>query len=82
MYSADGLVYARFGRSEEAVRAGKRGMEMLPVEMEAWRGSFRIIDLAVISMLVGDQNNSLDLPERLLSMPSKISQNSTRIDPL
>ncbi len=81
LYSSLGIVYAALGRKEEAVRAGMRGVELLPVEKEAWRGSFRLIDLAKIYMMTGDQEKAVDLLERLLSIPSELSAVYLKNDP-
>ncbi len=76
-----GLVYAGLGRKEEAVRWGLRGVELLPVEKEAWRGSFRLMELSQIYMMTGEQDKAIDLLERLLSVPSEISVVWLKIDP-
>ena len=81
VYSALGIVYAGLGRKEEALRAGTRGLELLPVEKEAWRGSFRLIDLAKIYAMTGNHEKAIDLLERLLSIPSEVSGVYLKIDP-
>jgi Flp pilus assembly protein TadD len=81
MYSALGIAYAGLGRKEDAVRSGLRGTEMLPVEKEAWRGSFRLIDLAQIYTMTGDHEKAIDVLERLLSIPSEMSSIWLKIDP-
>jgi len=80
-HSALGIVYAGLGRKQEAIREGKRGVELLPVSKEAWRGTYRVRDLAVIYAMVGEQSAALDLLEDLLSTPSEITSQFLRIDP-
>ena len=81
LYSAIGLAYAGLGRREEAVTAGLRGVELLPVVKEAWRGSYRLVDLARIYALTGDQEKAVDVLKRLLSIPSEVSGVLLKIDP-
>ena len=73
LYSALGLAYAGIGREKEAMMAGERGVELLPVEKEAWRGSFRLCDLAKIYAMVGEQEKAVDILERLLALPCEVS---------
>ena len=80
-YSALGIAYAGLGRANDAVREGERGVAMLPVEKEAWRGTFRLIDLAKIHAMVGNQEKAIDLLERLLSIPAELSPVYLRLDP-
>jgi len=80
-YSSLGITYAGLGRNEDAIRSGLRGVEMLPVEREAWRGSFRLIDLAQVYAMTGDQEKAIDVLERLLSIPSELSNVWLKIDP-
>ncbi len=81
LYSALGLAYAGLGHKKEAVTAGERGVELLPVEKEAWRGSFRLHDLAKIYVMVGEQEKAIDILERLLSIPCEVSIPILKIEP-
>ena len=81
LYSALGLAYAGLGRNAEAVTAGLRGVDMLPVEKEAWRGSFRLTDLAQIYAMTGEQDKAVDVLQRLLSIPAEISRVSLKMEP-
>jgi len=81
LYSTIGLTYAALGRTQEAVIAGLRGVELLPIEKEAWRGSYRLRDLARIYVMVGEQEKAIDILERLLSMPCEVSVPLLKIEP-
>ena len=81
LYSALGIAYAGLDRKEDAVRSGKHGVDLLPVEKEAWRGSYRLVDLARIYAMTGDQDKALDALERLLSIPCEVSATFLKIDP-
>jgi len=80
-HSSLGIAYARLGRKKEAMREGERATELLPVEKEAWKGSLRLRDLALIYVTVGEQDKGIDVLERLLSMPAEISRALLSVDP-
>ena len=81
LHSSIGLVYAGLGKKEEAIRAGKKGVELLPISKEAWRGAIRVRDLAHIYAVVGEFDLALDEIELLLSVPSTLSENILRLHP-
>ena len=61
-----GLIDAGLGRKEEALREGRRAVELLPVEKDAINGTAMIKYLAMIAAWVGDK----DLACEQLAMPS------------
>jgi serine/threonine-protein kinase len=69
LWGALGLAYGGAGRKQEAIRAGRRATELLPVEREAWRGAHRMEELARTYTRVGEHERALDLLERLMAMP-------------
>ena len=79
--SALGLALAGLGRNEEAIREGQEGLRLMPPEREAWRGSWRLADLARIEAMTGREEAAIERLERLLSMPSDLSVWSLRLDP-
>ncbi len=81
VHSTLGITYAGLGMTQEAVREGLRGVELLPVGKEAWRGTFRLADLAQIYTMTGNQEKAIDLLQRLLSIPSQFSATYIRLDP-
>ncbi len=82
LHSALGIAYAGLGDKENAVREGKKGYELLPVTREAWRGAFRLLDLAQIYTMVGEQELALDAIEDLLKRPTDaISPWLLKLDP-
>jgi len=77
-----GIAYAGLGQKADAIREGKRGVELLPISKEAWRGSFRLLDLAQIYAMVGEPDLALDLLDELLASPTDaISVALLKIDP-
>ncbi len=81
IHSALGIAYAGLGLKADGIREGERGVDLLPVEKEAWRGTFRLTDLARIFAMTGDQDKAIDLLQRLLSIPSELSATYIRLDP-
>jgi len=82
LYSSLGICYAGIGEKEKAIKEGRHGYELLPVTKEAWRGTFRLYDLAVIYTMVGEQELALDAIEDLLNRPTDaISVALLKLDP-
>ncbi len=82
LYSSLGIADAGLGLKADAIRAGKRGVELLPISKEAWRGSFRLLDLAQIYAMTGEPDLAMDLLHELLASPTDaISVALLKIDP-
>jgi non-specific serine/threonine protein kinase len=83
LYTALGLAYAGIGQKSNALKAGKKGVDLLPMEKEAWRGSYRLLDLAQIYVMVGEHILALKKIERLLSSPTDaLGIWSLKLDPI
>ena len=80
-HSTLGVTLAYLGKKDDAIREAKRGIELLPVEKEAWRGSYRLIDLAEAYTAVGEQEKALDLLERLVTIPADFSRQLLNLEP-
>ena len=80
-YSTLGLLYAGLGKKQEAIEYGNLGMELLPVSKEAWRGSFRVEDMAIIYTMVGEEEKAIELLDQLLSRPYDLSVTMLNLDP-
>jgi serine/threonine-protein kinase len=80
-WSALGIAYAGLGRRNEAIRAARKGVELLPVEREAWRGSYRLEELARVYARTGEPERAIDVLEDLLRRPSEVSPALLRLDP-
>ena len=81
LHSALGITYAGLGRKEEAVAAGKRGVELMPVSKDAMVGPWRIDDLAHIYTMVGEPDAALEQLDRLLSIPALFSVPLMELEP-
>jgi serine/threonine protein kinase/tetratricopeptide (TPR) repeat protein len=81
-HDALGWVYAHLGRKEDAIRAGKRAVELLPISKDAYDAPLYMHDLAQIYTIVGEYDAAVDQLEILLSVPSYVSVHSLRLDPV
>jgi tetratricopeptide (TPR) repeat protein len=80
-HSSLGIAYAGLGRKEDAIREGKLAVELLPVNKEAWRGCYRVEDLARIYVMVGKLDSAIDQLQFLLDRPSEMSIPLLKLDP-
>jgi len=80
-HSVLGITLAGLGRDEEAIESARRGLELMPPDKEAWRGSYRLRDLAIVYAMTGRTDESIDLVEELLSIPADFSEWDLRLDP-
>ena len=76
-----GLALAYLGRKPEAVREGKRGLELMPISRDGYFGPYVQLQLVRIYLLVGEPEQALDQLEPLLRMPFYLSPGWLRIDP-
>jgi serine/threonine-protein kinase len=78
--SALGVALAGLGRKEEALREGEEGVRLMPPEKEAWRGNWRVFQLARIETMVGESESAIERLEYLLSIPFDLTPAELRID--
>ena len=76
-----GVILAGLGRNDEAIASAKRGLELMPPEVEAWRGTYRLRDLALVYAMTGRSDDAFEILERLLAMPADFSAWDLRLDP-
>jgi len=81
LYSSLGIAYAGLGEKEKAVKAGKRGVALLPISKEAWNGYYKEIFLAQIYTMVGEYNLAINKLDYLLSIPGELSVPYIQINP-
>jgi serine/threonine-protein kinase len=79
-----GRAYAGVGRKDEAVREGRRAVELLPVEVDAFAGPFYLVELARIYGRLGDADEAIPVIRQLLAMPAglALSVPVLKIDPV
>ena len=77
-----GAIFAGLGRKEEAIREGKRAVELLPESKDAFEGPQVTIALAQIYCWTGEKEQALQLIERSLSTPNGINVPLLKLDPV
>jgi tetratricopeptide (TPR) repeat protein len=78
---AMGLIDAGLGRKEEALREGRRAVELLPVEKDAINGPLMIQYLAMIAAWVGDKNLACEQLAIAVHPPSTVSYGQLKLLP-
>jgi tetratricopeptide (TPR) repeat protein len=68
-----GLLYAYMGRKMDAIREGKRAIQLTPVAKDAIDGHQWLCNLALIYARVGDADQAIALIESLLRQPGCVS---------
>jgi TolB-like protein/tetratricopeptide (TPR) repeat protein len=76
-----GVALAYMGRYADAIRAGKRGVELLPPSEDMYFGPYIQHQLVRIYILAGEQEAALDQLEPLLEMPYTLTPAWLKIDP-
>ena len=82
-HAALGLAYALLQRKDDAIREGRRAVELLPVSKDALAGPEYVFYLAEIYAVVGEYEEAINRLDYLLSIPSvTVSVPLLRLDPM
>ena len=81
LHSLLGVALAYLGRKNDAIREGRRGVELGPISQNAFAGPYLLHQLARTYILVGEPEPALDQLEVLLKIPYILSPGWLRIDP-
>jgi TolB-like protein/predicted Ser/Thr protein kinase len=76
-----GLIDAYLGRREEALREGRRAVELIPMEKDPLEGVRRVANLAMIAAWVGDKNLAFEQLESIIRHPSPLSYGGLKLVP-
>jgi tetratricopeptide (TPR) repeat protein len=76
-----GTALAYLGRKADAIREGRRAVELVPPATDAFIGVYNQHQLARIYVLVGEPERAMDELEALLDRPYFLSPGWLRIDP-
>jgi TolB-like protein/Tfp pilus assembly protein PilF len=76
-----GLIDAALGRKEEALREGRRAVELLPVKKDALAGNFMLKYLAMIAAWVGDKDLACEQLASAIRRPSDLSYGQLKLLP-
>jgi TolB-like protein/class 3 adenylate cyclase/Flp pilus assembly protein TadD len=76
-----GFIDAALGRKEDALREGRRALELLPVQRDAWGGSDIILLFSAICAWAGEKELALQQLTVLTQMPSFLSYGRLKLHP-
>ena len=77
-----GMIDAVLGNKEDAIREGRRAVELLPVTKDSIDGAQLVQYLAMIYAWVGEKDLALEQLRIASSIPGDLSYGSLRLDPL
>jgi serine/threonine protein kinase/tetratricopeptide (TPR) repeat protein len=76
-----GMIDAGLGRKEEALREGRRALELLPVEKDALVGRYLVRYFAVIAAWVGEKDLACEQVAIAVRPPSNVSYGELKLMP-
>jgi serine/threonine-protein kinase len=76
-----GLIDAALGHKEDALREGRRAVELLPVEKDPVVGLSLLEHLAIIAAWVGDKDLAFEQLDRSIRLPSPLSYGGLKLFP-
>jgi TolB-like protein/Flp pilus assembly protein TadD len=80
-YALLGFALAYLGRMNDAIRAGERGAELLPISRDAYIGPYIQFLLARVHMMAGNHDKAVELLAPLVDVPNNLSRAWLRVDP-
>mgnify|MGYP001459445756 FL=1 len=80
-YSTLGLTYARIGKNKEAVDAGLKAIDILPISKDAMFGPNYEKSLCYIYSIIGEKNKALEKIEYLSVIPNGFHYGELKMDP-
>jgi len=69
------------GMKEDAIREGKKAVELTPITKDAGWGPTWLEYLATIYIITGEHDKAIELLEQLLSIPSYVTKSRLKLDP-
>jgi TolB-like protein/Flp pilus assembly protein TadD len=75
------LIHAALGRKEDALREGRRAVELLPISKDAYDGPILATNLAVIYAQVGERDLALDQLATFAEVPNGPTPGTLRVEP-
>jgi TolB-like protein/Tfp pilus assembly protein PilF/predicted Ser/Thr protein kinase len=76
-----GLIDAALGRKEDALREGRRAVELLPVEKDSFNGAHMIHYLAMIAAWVGEKDLAFEQLAFSARTPAGVTYGELKLDP-
>lgn len=81
IYSSLGIVYAGLSMRKESIDAGNKALSLMNTSIDALRGVYRELDMAMILMMLGNNDESIEKLESLLQQYSFLSVELLKNDP-
>jgi serine/threonine-protein kinase len=81
LHGSFGLACAGSGDKQNAIREGRKAVELMPIEKDALRGTMSVWELAWIYVMVKEYDQAVEQLEILLSHPSQFSVPYLLMDP-
>ncbi len=76
-----GLIDAALGHNEDAIREGRRALELLPVTKDAMAGAELLTNLAITYAWAGEKDLAIKQLEEVLRIPSEVCYGRLRLEP-
>jgi TolB-like protein/class 3 adenylate cyclase len=76
-----GMIDAGLGRKEDALREGRRGVELLPVAKDSINGAYMIVNLAIIGAWTGEKDLALEQLRIATQLPGGPSYGILKLNP-
>ena len=76
-----GLIDAALGRKEDALREGRRAVELLPVEKDAINGPRMIVHLAMIAAWAGEKDLACEQLAMAVHPPTPVTYGQLKLLP-
>jgi TolB-like protein/class 3 adenylate cyclase/Tfp pilus assembly protein PilF len=80
-YAFRGIAHVLSGRGAEALRDGRRAMELLPISRDAVDASRMHVHVATLFLLLGDRDAAFRVLDTLASIPSDLSAAKLQLNP-
>jgi serine/threonine-protein kinase len=76
-----GMIDAMLNRKDEAIREGRRAVELLPIEQDSINGSLLAMNLAIIYASTGEKDLAMAQLQAVFSKPGDGSYGDLRLNP-
>jgi serine/threonine-protein kinase len=76
-----GMIDAALGRKEDALREGRRAVELLPVRKDALAGAAVLTNLAITYAWAGEKDLAIKQLQEVVRIPSPVSYGQLRLHP-
>jgi TolB-like protein len=76
-----GMTDAALGRKEDALREGRRAVELLPVTKDAYTGAAVLTNLAITYAWAGEKDLAIKQLEEVVRIPGPVSYGQLRLHP-